>query len=100
MRKVPLIKERERQAKLRSKLLQTYLRQFSLTQHVIRRLPHRWQIIHQRARPIEDDITYHPASVTFFLIRATESIPSQVFPPLLVSGGHDFPKYILDRRLD
>ena len=43
-------------------------------QHIIGRVPDGGQVIHQRARPVEDDVANHGRSVSAFLIQATESL--------------------------
>ena len=59
VRHVLVVEDRERQAKLGAELLQGHLRPLGLRQHVIGRLPDRGQIVHQRARPVEDDVPNH-----------------------------------------
>src|SRR5882762_3680548 len=53
VRDVAFVENRKRETKLSAKLLQAHLRPFGLRQDVVGRLPHRRQIIHQSARPIE-----------------------------------------------
>ena len=59
VRHVPVVEDRKWQAKLRAELLQAHLRPARLRQHVIGGLPDRRQVVHQRARPIEDDVPNH-----------------------------------------
>jgi len=59
VRCVALIKIRERQGKFRAKLLQRHFGAVSLVEHKVGRLPDGGQIVHERARPVEDDVTDH-----------------------------------------
>src|SRR3954471_5120412 len=58
-----LVKTGERQAEFSPKPIQRNLRPIGLFQNVISGLQHRWQIIHQRSRPIENNIPDHQDSV-------------------------------------
>src|SRR5437660_4121467 len=64
VRHMAFVENREWQAKLGAELLEAHLRAITLSQNIIGRLPHRWQIIHQRARPIKDDVPNHSVTVT------------------------------------
>lgn len=73
MWKVLLIKTGERKAEFRAKSLQTHGGSLGLKQDVICRIQHRRQVVHQRARPIEDDVANHEQSVARREQSATES---------------------------
>ena len=75
VRHVPVVKDRERETELRAELFQAHLRPRRLRQHVIGGLPDRRQVVHQGARPVEDDVPNHAASVTGFPSPATQSAP-------------------------
>jgi len=73
VRHMAIVENCERQAKLGAELFQAHLRLPRLRQDIVRRLPDRRQIVHQRARPIEDDVPNHAASVVVFSAAATPS---------------------------
>jgi hypothetical protein len=56
---MPLIKIGEGKTKFGAELIEGQLRNTRLTQHVIRRVPDRREIIHQGAGPINDNVPYH-----------------------------------------
>src|SRR6185436_12175174 len=62
MRRVTVVKFFERKAELGPKLLQRHLGQSSLAENKVRGAKHRRQIVHQSARPIEDDVANHSLS--------------------------------------
>jgi len=63
VRRVLVVKRGERQLKLRAELLQRHLGAIGLCQDIIGRLPDGGQVVHQRARPVEDDVADHGRSV-------------------------------------
>src|SRR5204862_8032504 len=73
MRDTAIVKNREGQAKLGSKLLQAHLSALGSRENKIGRLPNRGQVIHQGARPIKDDVANHKASVPLFELGAIDS---------------------------
>src|SRR2546423_8828289 len=64
VRHMTLIKDCERKAKLSPKLLQTHFRPIALSQNIVCGLPDCRQIIHQRPRPIKNNIPNHSINVT------------------------------------
>src|SRR2546429_8187883 len=70
MSHVAFIKNGEWQAKLRPKLFETHFGAVGLRQHIVRRPPNCRQVVHQRARPVEDDVPNHWLSVVRFLATA------------------------------
>ena len=66
VRNVAVVKDGKRQTKLGAKLFETHLGALRLHEDVVGGLPDGRQIIHQRARPIEDDIPNHGWSLTGF----------------------------------
>ena len=73
VRRVAVVKIRERQGKFRAKFLQRHLRAVGLGQNEIGGLPDGGQIVHQRARPVEDDVANHTDSLTQGKSEAIES---------------------------
>src|ERR1039458_4745899 len=71
VRHVTVIENREGQAKLGAELLQAHLRPLGLHQNVVGRLPYGGQVVHERPRPVEDNVPNHRPSVAVFLIPAT-----------------------------
>jgi hypothetical protein len=59
VRRVAVVKIRERQGKLRAKFVQRHLRAAGLGEDEIGRLQNGGQIVHQRAGPVEDDVANH-----------------------------------------
>ncbi len=49
----------ERQTELRAELFERHFRNAGLAEDMVGRLPHRGQVVHQRARPIQDDVPQH-----------------------------------------
>src|ERR1035437_9674417 len=70
VRHVPVVENRKRQAELGAKLFQAHLRPLGLSEDVVGRLPDGGQVIHERARPVEDNVPNHGPSVVAFLIPA------------------------------
>ena len=64
VRRVAVIKIRERQGKFRAKFLQRHFRAAGLGENKIGRLPDGGQIVHQRARPVENDVANHAGNLT------------------------------------
>src|ERR1035441_1249029 len=71
VRHVAVVEDREGQAKLGAELLQAHLRPLGLRQNVVGRLPNSGQVVHERSRPVEDNVPNHRPSVAVFLIPAT-----------------------------
>jgi hypothetical protein len=62
--RVFVVKSRERKAEFRAKFLEGNLRAIGLGQDVVGGLPHRGQIIDERAGPVEDYIANHEGKLT------------------------------------
>src|ERR1044071_5096043 len=63
MRHMPIVESFEGQTKFRAKLFESQFRDASALKNVIAGPPDRRQIIHQRARPVEDDVANHLRTV-------------------------------------
>ena len=63
LRQKARVKILERQAKLRAEPVHRPRRRPALVKHMIGRRQHRRQIIHQRPRPIKNDVPNHPSSL-------------------------------------
>jgi len=96
------IKVYERQAKLRAEPVHRQRRHSAFCKHMIGRRQNGRQIIHQRPRPIKDDVANHPSSLPSeralqsakFAVRQAGSVSSpQVFPSLKLK-----PLILLDTR--
>ena len=73
VRHMAFVEDCEGEAKLGPELFEAYFRALRLAEDIIRRLPDRGQIVHERARPVEDDISNHTPSVIGFRFTATDS---------------------------
>jgi hypothetical protein len=76
-RRVAVVKLRERQGELRAKPFQRHLRLAHLREDKVGRLQHGGQIIHQRARPVENDVANHGEDFN----RDTRETHEKFFPP-------------------
>src|SRR5258708_11585452 len=59
LRDMPVVEDCKGQTKFGAELFQAHLGFAGLCKNVIRGLPHRRQVVHERARPVEDDIPNH-----------------------------------------
>jgi hypothetical protein len=75
MRSVAIIKLFEREAELRPKLVQAYLGKACLAEDIIGGLPNCWQIVHQRTRPIENNVPNHLGSLMMRFTQANGYSP-------------------------
>lgn len=66
VRRVFVVKIRERKAEFRAKFLQGHLGALGLGEDVVGCLPHGGQIVNERTRPVEDDVANHKISVDIF----------------------------------
>src|SRR5208337_5280008 len=64
VRGVAVVEIRKRQRKLGAEFVERHLRLAGLREDKIRRLQNGGQIVHQRARPIEDDVANHEVYLT------------------------------------
>lgn len=87
-RGVSIVKMLEREAELGTKLVQRDFRATRLGQDIIGGFPNGGQVIHQSARPIEDDVANHAGMLVELAPGATASISSATLCPvwLLMEG--------------
>jgi hypothetical protein len=63
VRRVAVVKPLEWEGELGPELVEGQRGQAGPVQHVIRRLEHSRQVVHQRARPVEDDVPNHGGTI-------------------------------------
>ena len=74
VRSVLIVENAEGQAELGSELFQAQFGTTSLSEDIIGSLPNRRQVVHQRARPVKDDVSNHVAILANGASRATHTL--------------------------
>src|SRR6185437_2265201 len=85
VRNVTAVKVLEWKGELGAKLVEGHLRHTRLLENVVRRPPHRREIVHQRPGPVENDVTDHEPSLLPAPCPATHKPPGSTNCEPLVS---------------
>jgi 23S rRNA pseudouridine2457 synthase len=80
VRRVAIVKIRERQGKFRAKLFQRHFGAVGPGEDKIGRFPDGRQVIHQGARPVEDDVADHALILTTDFTNFTDKISIRAIP--------------------